>query len=69
MCSGTTVLEKAEVIRGRKVTGYTGYEEKLKSGTFLNDVVVQDGNLVTSQGPATPWPFAFLLAELLRRGL
>lgn len=65
MCSGTTVLEKAEVIRGRKVTGYTGYEEKLKSGTFLNDVVVQDGNLVTSQGPATPWPFAFLLAELL----
>ena len=65
MCSGTTVLEEAGVIRGRKVTGYTGYADKLKSGTFLEDVVVRDGNLITSQGPATPWPFAFLMAELL----
>ena len=65
MCMGTTVLEEAGIIRGRNVTGYTGYAEKLKSGVFSEDVVVQDGNLITSQGPATPWPLAFLVAELL----
>ena len=71
MCMGTTVhfhlkgLEEAGIIRGRNVTGYTGYAEKLKSGVFSEDVVVQDGNLITSQGPATPWPLAFLMAELL----
>ena len=32
MCMGTTVLEEAGIIRGRNVTGYTGYAEKLKSG-------------------------------------
>lgn len=64
MCSGTTVLEKAQVIHGRNVTGYVGYADKLPSGNFLEDVVVVDDNLVTSQGPATPYPFAYRIAEL-----
>ncbi len=65
MCSGTIVLEQAGVIRGRSVTGYRGYAEKLGSGTFLEKVVVSDQNLITSQGPATPYPFAFEIARKL----
>lgn len=64
MCSGTTVLEKAGVIHGRHVTGYVGYAEKLPSGVFEEDVVVVDGKLVTSQGPATVYPFAYKIAEI-----
>lgn len=64
MCSGTVVLEKADVISGKKVTGYTGYQDKLKSGYFVDDVVVFDQNIVTSQGPATPYPFAFKILEV-----
>ena len=30
MCSGTIVLSDAQVIDGKKVTGYTGYQEKLQ---------------------------------------
>ena len=56
MCSGTVVLEKANVIKGKKVTGYTGYQDKLVSGDFVNEVAVFDQNIVTSQGPATPYP-------------
>lgn len=63
MCSGTLVLEEAKVIDGRKVTGYTGYAEKLPSGVFSDEVAVADGSLITSQGPATPYPFAFKIAE------
>lgn len=65
MCSGTLVLAAAGVIQGKRVTGYTGYETKLTGGIFVSDVVAVDGNIVTSQGPATPYPFAYKIAELL----
>lgn len=66
MCSGTTVLEAAGVLAGKRATGYTGYAEKLVSTDFVADeVAVWDANVVTSQGPATPYPFAFKIMEAL----
>lgn len=65
MCSGTVVLSEAKVIDGKDVTGYTGYAEKLIGGNFKEDVVVFDKNIITSQGPATPYPFAYKIAEVL----
>ena len=67
MCSGTTVLEAAGVLSGRLVTGYTGYGEKLTSAAefVADEVAVWDANIVTSQGPATPYPFAFKIIEAL----
>lgn len=65
MCSGTVVLSDAGVINGKQVTGYTGYAEKLKGGIFKEEVVVFDQNIITSQGPATPYPFAYKIAEVL----
>ena len=69
MCSGTVVLEKANVIKGKKVTGYTGYQDKLVSGDFVNEVAVFDQNIVTSQGPATPYPFAFKILEVFGKDI
>lgn len=64
MCSGTTVLEAAGVLAGKCGTGYTGYGAKLTSARFVADeVAVWDQNVVTSQGPATPYPFAFKIME------
>ena len=66
MCSGTTVLEAAGVLKDKRVTGYTGYEEKLVSAKeFVHEVAVYDANVITSQGPATPYPFAFKIMEAL----
>lgn len=65
MCSGTVVLSDAGVITGKRVTGYTGYEEKLIDGIFEHEVVMADQNVITSQGPATPYPFAYKIAEVL----
>ena len=65
LCSGTIVLSDAKVIEGKKVTGYTGYADKLIDGKFQEDVVVFDQNIITSQGPATPYPFAFKIIEVL----
>lgn len=63
MCSGTTVLAEAGVINGKKMTGYTGYAEKLPGAIFQEDVAVWDQNLISSQGPATVYPFAFKIIE------
>ena len=66
MCSGTKVLEAAGVLTGKKVTGYTGYDKVLTSaGEFVTDAAVYDQNVITSQGPATPYPFAFKIMEAL----
>ena len=43
----------------------TGYAEKLIGGIFIDEVVVSDKNIITSQGPATPYPFAYRIAEIL----
>jgi 4-methyl-5(b-hydroxyethyl)-thiazole monophosphate biosynthesis len=69
MCSGTLVLKDADVIEGKKMTGYTGYEEKLIGAEFIDEVVVVDANLITSQGPATPYPFAFAIAKCLGKNI
>lgn len=65
MCSGTIVLSDAGIIDGVRVTGYTGYAEKLKGGIFTEEVAVSDQKIITSQGPATGYPFAFMIAEEL----
>ena len=66
LCSGTTVLEAAGVLAGRLATGYTGYGAKLTSARFVADeVAVWDANIVTSQGPCAPYPFAFKVMEAL----
>lgn len=63
MCSGTAVLAAANVIAGKKMTGYTGYAQKLTGAIFQEDVAILDQNLVSSQGPATAYPFAFKIME------
>ena len=64
MCFGTRVLPAAGVIEGRHLTGYTGYAQFMEGAHFhADDVVVRDGNMIPSQGPATVMPFAFALIE------
>ncbi|WP_033163399.1 hypothetical protein [Sharpea azabuensis] len=40
-------------------------EDKLLSGKFVKEVVVADENLITSIGPATPFPMVYKMAEVL----
>ena len=65
MCAAPIALERAGVLEGRAFTAYVGYDEKIQAGTFREDEVVIDGNVVTSRGPATAYEFAYELARLL----
>lgn len=65
ICAAPIVLERAGVLSGREFTAYPGFGEKISGGKFKEDLVVKDGNIITSRGPATSMEFAFAIAEAL----
>lgn len=67
ICAAPAVLADAGILKGKKCTIYPGMESELErgGGKVQRDLVVEDGNVITSQGPATALPFAFKVAERL----
>ncbi|AKA70349.1 DJ-1 family glyoxalase III [Clostridium scatologenes] len=65
ICAGPIVLGRAGVLDGKKGTSYPGFEEQLGEVVYSEDMVVQDGNIITSRGPATAIYFAFKILESL----
>ena len=65
--SPAVVLSKIDLIKEKNITSYPGkdYEEILKNANYKNETVVQDGNLITSRGPATTMAFAYKLVDVL----
>ena len=67
ICAGPTVLSDAGVLEGKACTVYPGMDKELEAGGGKpkHAIVVVDGNIITSRGPATALPFALKLAEML----
>jgi 4-methyl-5(b-hydroxyethyl)-thiazole monophosphate biosynthesis len=63
ICAGPIVLSDAGVIDGKKVTSYPGYARELVGALYKEDLVVRDGNILTSRGPATA---VYLAMEIIR---
>lgn len=66
MCAAPIALAEAGLLESKQFTAYVGYENKIETtGTFKEDIVVVDGNLITSRGPATSYAFAYKLVDVL----
>lgn len=65
ICAAALALNEAGVLEGKKFTCYPGVEEKLPAHIQpVDEVVVVDGHLITSQGPGTAFEFALkVIAE------
>jgi protein deglycase len=62
--SPALVLAPAGVLKGKRATCYPGMEKSFPSDVkFFNGEVVQDGNIITSMGPATAFAFGLKIAE------
>ncbi len=61
--SPALVLAHHGLLLTRKATCYPGSEEKLP--LYVDETVVVDGHIVTSQGPGTAMTFALKLVQLL----
>ena len=65
ICAAPIALERAGLLDGKNYTAYVGYDKKIAAGHYREEIVVRDGNLITSRGPATAYAFGYALAEAL----
>lgn len=65
ICAAPSVLGKCGILDGKRATCYPGFEEQLGGACFVDEMVVADGNVVTSRGLGTSMEFGFWLLELL----
>ncbi len=61
--SPAIVLAGLGILNNKKATCYPAFKDRLSH--YVDEKVVIDGNIVTSQGPATALPFALRLVEIL----
>jgi len=54
ICHGPQLLITAQVLVGRKMTGWKSLVQDIKNAgaEFIDQEVVEDGNLISSRGPA-----------------
>lgn len=67
ICAAPTVLAKAGILHGKQVTSYPSSNagEVFAQSTYKEDLVVKDGNILTSRGVGTVLPFAYAFVEAL----
>lgn len=65
ICAAPIVLAAADIIKGRTITAYPGYDQKISACNFKEDIVVVDDNIITSRGPGTTYAFAYKLVDIL----
>jgi len=65
ICGAPSVLAKAGILEGKNATIYPGLETALDGAKPINERVVVDGKIITSQGPGTALEFGVKLVEIL----
>lgn len=65
ICAGPIVLERADIIKGKNITSYPGFDKELNSGNYIEQNVVRDENIITARGPALAVDFAIEIVKYL----
>lgn len=66
ICAGPLSLDRAGILDGKHFTCFPTRKDTLGlAGTWVDELVVQDGNVLTSQGPGTTLTFAYALVDAL----
>lgn len=65
MCAAPRALQNAGLLKNRNYTAFTGYGDILPDGNYKEDIVVQDGHMITSRAPGTTYAFAYYLVDVL----
>lgn len=60
-----SVLAGLGFLKNRKATSYPGCVDASQCGSYVEEPVAVDGNVITSRGVGTAIPFALALIELL----
>jgi len=64
ICGAPSVLSKSGVLKGSNATIYPGCRDMLTDAEYMDERVVKDKKIITSQGPGTAIEFAIKLVEV-----
>ncbi len=65
ICAAPTALAKFGILEGKKATVYPSLKDDIKNAIYVDNRVVEDSNIITSQGPGTAFDFGLKLVEKL----
>lgn len=65
ICAGPMIFGSLGISKGKRCTCYPGFEDYLDGATYTGELVTVDGNVVTGEGPAATFPYAYTLCEML----
>lgn len=66
ICAGPMSLDAAGLLDGRRFTCFPTRKHEIgRKGTWVDELVVTDGPIITSQGPGTTLHFAYALVDAL----
>ena len=63
ICAAPMILGGLNLLVGKNVTCYPGFEEYLTGANCTTELVVEDGNIITGRGPGAAVEFAFTIAR------
>jgi 4-methyl-5(b-hydroxyethyl)-thiazole monophosphate biosynthesis len=63
ICAAPTILESIGILEGKKATCFPKMKDKIRN--YVDEKVVVDGNIITSQGPGTAIEFALEIVKLI----
>jgi len=65
VCAAPTVLEACGLLKGKRATSHPDEQSNMKSCIYVEDAVVEDGNIITSRGAGTAIEFAAAVVKRL----
>lgn len=65
ICAAPLVLGGLGLLNGKRATCYPGFEQTLIGAEYTAALYTVDGNIVTGEGPAAAFPYAYTLLAML----
>lgn len=65
ICAAPSILGHKGLLKGKKATCYTGFEQELTGAEVLDDPAVIDGKIITARGAGVAVDFGLKLVEAL----
>lgn len=64
ICAAPMVLGQLGLLEGKRATCYPGFEQYLNCAEYTHDLFTIDGNIITGEGPAAAFPYAYAILSM-----
>lgn len=64
ICASPMILGTLGLLEGKRATCYPGFESYLKGAEYTKELFTIDGNIITGEGPAATFPYAYAILSM-----